>query len=451
MAKLGGTKGWLVLAGVAVLMTLAVVPAFAGTASASPAPLTAANTPSNQWAYGGIGWSNGSIINANGQTTWSASFGWTVIFTATSTGANTVQIEEQRTVGIDLTAKYSGLTTQATYTFSGHEHDTAFVNLTNDSTVYVNGAAVPALGIDNDSTSITGTIAEAISVTHNGTTKSASLDVTGWAQTSAQFTPALGLIPLNLSGVTEWNSTAYINPSGSWNITWTWANNGFNGSTGSGTQYSNGTAGTPGTVNLTGYDVTKTFFVPLFPDHVPRSAIILVVQGPLGNYDAFVFVPRAFDLFGSGVHGYDANALGSASISSQTLFVSQGSFGPEVSAGSTTFGAGTASINSVGAPSGSQPAAGASPGSTVTGSPMSVAQAQAINNQLNGASTASTAPLFSIGAIAVLGLIAVVAIVGTVLVVERRSKAQNQSPVDGTRGTSGAPPAPASEEPRQKL
>ncbi len=115
MAKLGGTKGWLVLTGVAVLMTLAVVPALAGAASASPAPLTAANSPSNQWAYGGVGWSNGSVTNGVGEMTWNASFGWTVIFTETNTSAHTVEIEEQRTVGIELTATYSGPNLAATY------------------------------------------------------------------------------------------------------------------------------------------------------------------------------------------------------------------------------------------------------------------------------------------------------------------------------------------------
>jgi len=445
MAKLGGMKGWLALTGVAVLMTLAVVPTFAaGAASASSAPLTAADSPANQWAYGGIGWSNGSVTSGSGTLTWNASFGWTVIFTETSTGNHTELVEEQRTVGIDLTAKYSGPELQATYTYQGHEHDTAFVNLTNDSTVYANGSPVPALGIDNDSTSINGSIAEAITVTHNGTTKAANLDVTGWAQTSASFTPALGLIPLNLSGVTEWNSTSFINPSGSWNITWAWQNNGFGGSTGSGTQYSNGSVNTPGSVSLTGYDLTDTFQVPVFADHVPRHAIVLIVTGPCGGYDAFVFVPRQFDLFGGGPHAYDTDALGSASISSQTLFVSQGSFGPQVTAGSTTFGAGTASIDAVGAPvTGNSPALGASPGSTVTGSPMSVAQAQAINNQLNNpGSSSSSAPLFGVGALVVVGAVALAAIILVVLVVGRRSK-QNPPSGYGTNGPVSAPPAAA--------
>jgi hypothetical protein len=457
MAKLGGTKGWLVLTGVAVLMALAVVPAFAGAASASPAPLTAAETPSNQWAYGGVGWSNNTLIIGTETVTWNASFGWTVIFTETSTSANTVQIEEQRTVGIDLTATYSNPVTTATYTFHGQEADVAFANLTNDSTVYVGGLPVPALGIDNDSTHTAASIAEAITVTHNGTTKSASLDVTGTAHTSAQFAPSFGLVPLNLSGVLMWNSTSTITPEASWNITYAWANNGFNGQTGSGTQYDNGTLSTPGTVNLTGYDVTKTYGIPAFTDHVPRHAIILIVQGPLGNYDAFVFVPRGFDLFGGGVHPYDSVALGSASISAETLYVSSGAHGLAVTAGSTTFGASTASVNSVGAVAGgSTPSAVGSPGSTVVGAPMTVSQAQAENNCLTGGCSAATSSTLGTVGIALIAGLAVVAVVGTVSVVEWRSYARRRSQkgLVGGYGESwpgGVPPAGSAPAPSSPM
>lgn len=453
MAKLGGTKGWLVLSSVAVLMTLAVVPALAGAASASPAPVGTANSPSNQWAYGGMGWSNNTLVIGNERLTWNASFGWTVIFTSTNTSATTVQIEEQRTLGIDLTATFSSPAVHAQYSLSGHEVDVSFANLTDAATVYVGGSPVAALGINNDSTSIAGAIAESISVTKNGTTQSANLDITGSAHTSAQFTPALGLIPLNLSGVTMWNSTSTINPEGSWNITWTWANNGFDGRTGSGTQYANGTVSAPGPVQLTGFDVTKTYGVPVFEDHLPRHAIVLIVQGPLGNYDAFVLVPRDFDLFGTENHPYAASSLGSASISAETLFVSDGARGPAVTAGATTFGADTTTIGAVGSGStGTAPAAASSPGTTVTGGPMSVAQAQAENNQLTGGPAAATSSILGAGALVVVAAIAVVALVGTGVVVEWRSYARRRSETKlvggyGESWPGGVPPAASAPQP----
>ncbi|HXW66694.1 MAG TPA: hypothetical protein VEL82_02265 [Thermoplasmata archaeon] len=429
MSAMSGTKGWLVLTGVAALLCLAVVPAFAGTASASPAPASTVD-PSNQWAYGGVGYSNNTVIVGDQVLTWNASFGWTVIFTVTPTLPNTTLVEEQRTVGVDLTAKYSSPSETATYSFHADESDLAFANLTNASTVYENGVPVPALGIINDSTAITGAIAEQLSLTDKSGTKSASLDVNAKANVLASFTPALGLIPLNLSGATEWNSTAWINPSGTWNITWAWANNGFGGVTGSGSGGANGTSGVAGQVNLTGYDVTKTYGVPVFPDHKTRHAILLVIEGPLGNYDAFVLTPRLFDLFGGSAHGYDSDALGTASISSETLYVSQGSFGPTPTAGATTFGATTSAVSSlqISGVSQASPAASSSadPGATVVGGPMSVSAAQAESNCLTngcGAGPAGT----SLGLL-VLGVgIAVVATVGTVTVVEWRSYARRRA------------------------
>ncbi|MGC2205685.1 MAG: hypothetical protein WA719_07180, partial [Thermoplasmata archaeon] len=428
MAKIGGTKGWLVLTSVAVLMALAVVPAVAGAAGASPAPISAADSPSNQWAYGGVGWSNGSTAFGNDLVTWNASFGWTVIFTATNTTANTVQIEEQRTVGISLTETFAGPTTQASYSYQAHESDVAFANLTNHSTVYENGVPVAALGIDNDSTQIAGAIAESISVTTSGVTKTASFDVTGTAHTSAQFTPSLGLIPMNLSGATMWNSSSTINPSGSWNITWAWANNGFLGQNGSGTRYSNGTVDTSGTVNLTGYDVTTHYPVPVFGDHQQRQAVVLLIQGPLGNYDAFVFSPDGFNLFGTEAHAYDSQSLGSATISAETLYVSSGPGGPEVSAASTTFGANAQAVSTLGTPvNGNAPAASPSPGTTVTGSPMSVNQAQAESNCLANGCSATASAVSGFGGLVIVATLAAVAVVGTLVVVEWRSYARRRS------------------------
>jgi hypothetical protein len=451
MEKVGGMKGWLVLTGVAVLVALAAVPAFAGTASASPTPLTAADSPSNQWAYGGMGWANGTLTTSAGVTeTYSAQFGYTVIITTTPTGPNTTMVEEQRTVGITLTATYSGPVVNATYHYHGQEVDVAFANLTNASTVYVNGSPVPALGIDNDSTSIVGSIAESLQVTAHGVTKSASLTVNGWAKTSAQFSPSLGLIPLNLSGVTEWNSSATVTPNAAWNLTWSWVNNGFAGLNATASGSSSGSVSTSGLVTLTGFDVTRTNGVPVFWDHVPRTAIVLIVQGPFGCYDLFVFVPHAFDLFGNGAHPFAANAVGSASISSETLYVSHGSFGPQLTAGATTFGAGTASVSALGTPSsGAQPAASGGPSSTtVTGSPMSVAQAQAIDRELTGGSASTSAPALGAGALVVVGAVAVAAVVATVALVEWRASArrrQNESQIGpyGTSGATGVPPATA--------
>ena len=457
MSAIGGAKGWLAASAVAALVAFALVPSVAGAASASPALLVTANGP-DQWAYGGMGYSNGSFSVGDSNLSWNASFGWTVVFTETNTSATTVELEEQRTVGIDVSATYKGPAMSAAYQYHGQEVDTAFANLTNRSTVYENGVAVPALGLINDATFISGAITESISVTHAGATRTASLNVSGNAHVSAAFSPALGLIPLNLSGATMWNSSAYVTPTGAWSLSWAWSNDGFGNSTGAGSGSANGTAGVAGSVELKGFQATQ-YAVPLFSDHKQRTSVILLVEGPLGNYyvvyDGFVLTPPLFDLFGGGAHGYDSQSLGSASISGQAMFVSSSARGPQITAGATTFGAAdTAATGLLTADpsSGPEPAASTSPGTTVEGSPMSVSQAQAEAKCLTAGCSGGTSAPMSLGLIVVVAGLAVVAVVGSVAVIEWRSYARRRARKGLVGGyaeswPSGVPPTAAGPAP----
>src|SRR5208282_150317 len=451
MAKIGGTKGWVAAAGVALLMGFVAVPALSGAAIAAPVTSAVSVNPSTQWAYGGQGWSNNTLQYGNVTITWDASFGWTAVFTVTPTTPGTWMLEEQRTVGIMIAATYSGPILHATYNYHGQEVDVAFANLTNQSTVYVNGQPVPALGIDNASVSLNGAISEAVTKTIDGHTASASLDVKGVAQVATSFSPSLGMIPLHLTGVNEWNSSAIASPSASWNVSYSWADQGFNGTTGSGSGSKAGSLSGTGPVNLTGY---KVHIQPqIFHDGKDRTAIILVVQGVFDNYDGFIFVPHDFDLFGTATHDYDATSFGSAGISAETLFVSSGPGGPSVTAASSTFGSNDLSVSAlatpspqVGPPAGS--ASPASPGETVLGQPMSVSAANAEANCLtNGCGGAAAAGIGGSLLVALVGVAAAL-VLGTVGVIEWRSYARRQSHKGLVGGYSeswpnGVPPAAA--------
>jgi hypothetical protein len=449
MAKIGGTKGWVVAAGVALLLAFVAVPALSGAASAASVTSAVSADPSTQWAYGGQGWSNTSLQYGNVTISWSASWGTTVVFTVTPTAPGTWMLEEQRTVGITISATYSGPIVQATYNYHAQEVDVAFANLTNQSSVYVNGQAVPALGVDNASASINASISEAVSKTVKGLTASASLDVTGVGQAATSFNPSLGLIPLNLTGVNAWNSSAIGSPSASWNISYAWTDQGFNGTTGSGSGSKAGSLSGTGPVYVTGSKV-RLVTAPVFHDGKDRTAIVLVVQGVFDNYDGFIFVPHAFDMFGTAAHNYDATSLGSAGISAQMLFVSSGPGGPSVTAASTTFGANDQSVNALATPVGQvSPAAGSpSPSGQVLAQPMSVAAANAQATCLTkGCGPAAAAAESDVLLIAVIGL-AVALAVGTVGVIEWRSYARRQSQKGlvggyGESWPNGVPPAGA--------
>ncbi len=452
MAKIGGTKLWVAATGVVLLLAFVAIPALSGSASAAPVMTTASTNPATQWAYGGQGWSNNTLQFGNVTITWDAAFGWTVVFTVTTTTPGTWMLEEQRTVGITISESYTGPILHATYSYNGQEVDTAFANLTNQSVVYVNGQPAPALGIDNASASVAASFSEAVSKTIHGVTAGASLDVTGVAQASTSFSHSLGLIPLNLTGAKEWISSATGSPSASWNVTYSWTDTGFNGTTGSGSGSKVGGLSATGPVNLTGYKLTLT--PPAFRDGKTRTAVLLVVQGPFDNYDGFIFVPRAFDLFGTAPHVYDATALGSAGISGETLYVSSGPDGLSVTAASTNFGTNTESVNALATPVNqvSPAASPSSPSGTVVGQPMSVAQANAEANCLTGGCGGSAATGPSAGLLVALVGVAVAVVVAAVGVIEWRAYSRRlpQKHLVGGYGESwpnGVPPAAAMSPP----
>ena len=442
MAKIGGTKSWVVAVGAALLLAFVVVPALSGAASATPAAGAAPSATAAPWAYGGQGWSNHTLTIGNTTVTWDAMFGWTVIFNATATAPNITMLEEQRTVGMTIAMTYESPQKSAQYKYHAQEVDVAFANITNQSTVYVSGQGVPALGLLNASASVNASLDQSFSLTQGTQTAGASLEVSGLGQAAVSFAPALGLVPLNLSGVSQWNSTAMASPSASWNISWDWAVQSPNGTSQSGSGSNSGNLSASGDVSLTGY---RLGIVDAFHDHVPRVGIVLVIQGPFDVYDGFILVPHDFDLFGGAAQGYDSHELGSAGISAQTLYLSGGHRGLEVSAAATTFGSDSGSFNAAATTtSGAAPAATYAPGTTVVGQPMSVSQAQAENNALLNGAGSSGSPK---GGAFLLGLLiaAVAVVVGSVGVVAWRASARRKSqrtPVGGYGPTqeNGVPP-----------
>jgi len=448
MAKIGGTKGWAAAVGVALLLAFVAIPALSGAASAAPVTSAASPDSSTQWAYGGQGWFNGSLQSGVGNVAWTSSYGWTVVFTVTPTGFGTWMIEEQRTVGITISATYTGSTATVTYNYHGAETDVGFANVTNQSVVYVNGQPVPALGINNASASVNASIAESISKTVAGHTASASLNVLGVGQASTSFSPSLGLIPLNLSGVNMWNSTATGSPSASWTVSYSWSDQGYNGSTASGSGSKSGSLSGTGAVTLRGM---KVYLVSesVFQDHKPRAAIVLQVQGVFDNYDGFLWIPHDFDFFGTAAHDYDSVSMGSAGISAETLYVSSAPGGIGVTAASSTFGGNDASVNALATPvSQVTPAASVGPSGSVLAQPLSVSQANAESNCLvHGCGGAAAAGPIGGLVVALVG-VAVAVVVGTVGVIEWRSYARRQSQKGlvggyGESWPNGVPPAAA--------
>ncbi|HYA57034.1 MAG TPA: hypothetical protein VEH57_00995 [Thermoplasmata archaeon] len=465
------TRGTVAAVGVSLVLLMVCVEGTGLAAASGAGVLQPAANPLAQWAYGGQASWTGTTIDGNLTLTWTASYGWSVVFTSTSVNATVTQLEEQRTVGFDVTVQLAAPRLHAQLRYHAVENDTAFANLTTAATVLVNGVPVPALGILNASNMARATLSESLTAATALKSASAFLNVSASAASFVQFDPALGLVPLNLSGVSEWSSAAVASPSAQWMIDYAWSTHSFNGTQAGNSGSGQGSWSTSTAVALTGLVVNVA---PVFHDHHTRLAIQLVLIGGADLYDGFLLVPHDFDLFGGATQPFDQYSVGSASLTAggqgEVLFLTPGRVGPSsLTAAQTTFGASTATVATAQPQGGLAPAAESSPGTTVVAQPMSVGQAHSIANCLStGAGCSSPVgglPRGLFFVVVVGAVVLVVAVAGLVLVTERRripppvypnarlyppgAAGVTAHPARGT--TPGSPPPPNEEDPLSHL
>ncbi len=378
--RTNGTKTRLTTIAVAALMALTVVPVLASSASAAAVPsASSAAGASGQWAYGGQGYNAGKLSLGDSNVSWNASATVDVVYNATNTSANVTALTATRTVVVTVSASYTDPTVSWTYDLKVAEQDHAYANVTNAATVTLvpGGTTVAALGLLNASLHANASVAASIVGTKGGQTVSDYLNASGWAKANVALAPALGLIPLNLTGVTGWTSSANATGSAAWNLSWSWVDHAFNGTGGSRTGDLNGTWSTLTEVTLTGGVAPSTY---VWNDHRARTAIALAVAGPFDLHGGFLLVPHGFDLFGGAdERGLGDSGLGATSIASEYLFVDQGRISARsVTAANLTADAGTpatfVSGSSGAAPAALPDASSATP--TVWAQPMSAAAAE---------------------------------------------------------------------------
>ncbi len=315
------------LASIAVvaLFGLAVVPALAGAAGASTVAASsnpAANGPTS-WAYGGQGWNSGGFTLGGVSFSWNATLGGAVILNATNTSATTTELALTRTVMESVTMSYTAPNASWNYHMKALEVDHGYANLTNASSVTLsNLTTVPALGILNASLDASVSLQASLVGTLGNRSASDYLNVSGWAHAQVGFSPSLGLVPLNLTGVTGWSSSAVASGSAAWNVSWAFANHGWNGTSASRSGDINGTWSTSTTVVLVGH-VAGTY--AKWVDHRVRTALALGLTGPFDLYAGVLFVPRGFDILGAGTSAYAGSGIGATAVTSEYLFVTTGS------------------------------------------------------------------------------------------------------------------------------
>jgi hypothetical protein len=448
---------------VALLVAFLAAPSLGGVASATPVVASGGGN-TTQWAYGAqenvsfTVTTNGSTFTVNGQ------FGYQVIFTRTNTSNFTYQLESQRTVAFNFTADFcSGVcgtppSVMVDLSVKAYEQDTGFANVTTQGTVYENGTAVPAVAIEDVSSQVRAALSEALTATAHtlkGTySASQSFDANLTDVASAQFTPALGLLPYAPAPSTGsvWNASAAYAISGEASGAWSAQSVGVYGVLHSSSGNISGSDAASGTINVYGRDLGTI----TLRDGRTLPVIALNIVGPFSVREGTIWVPTSGDLWAQTQGRLQGFALASIGTSTDRLDVDYGAHGHlELGASSTGFTPtpGAATASATGGPGGvsvaSQVPPGPNPaGAEVQAQPETVAQAQsAANCMVNGCGPASStgSPLGShVGLfVAIAGVAALGALLAALVVSRRRAPRPPAGPATAYPAVPAAATAPA--------
>ncbi|HTT16511.1 MAG TPA: hypothetical protein VMH49_04040 [Thermoplasmata archaeon] len=438
----GRHKYGLATIAVATLVALTIVPALAATASAAsvgPAA-TPALSGSGSWAYGGEASGTFGLKVGAIHYDLDAAAGLDVVYNSTNTSANTTELTATRTVVVTISETFSGPRANWAYQFKLAEDDVAIANVTDLATVTLaNGSVVPALGLLNASLHANVTLAASLVGTTANGSMSDYLNASGYANAHVVLAPALGLVPLNLTNVTSWSASAMATGSADWNISWSWVDHGWNGTSAS---HSGSIAGTwSAATEVTLYGHVGHPYAG-WHDHRARTAVEIGLTGPFDLYAGFLLVPHGFDLFGGGSSTLGAAGLGSGAATSEGVFLNHAGHvtARSVTAGNLSAGASAPYGASVALATGAAPTVASSPGTTVWAQPMSPSAAKSQASCLQYGTGCASTPRSLGGLIVLLGIAGVAAVVGTVLVLSRRGRGGKPAPTSVDTPLAVTPP-----------
>ncbi len=463
-----------------------------GAAGALVTPASGFSTTSgaSTWAYGVLLVGNhssapGGPDDSNFPFQSSTTFGYAVVINQTNT-TNGFRLEVSRTVGVIVSVVFcpsqngtdsaaagpSCTTPRASFHLHLWERSLSFDNFTDQSNVTELSpnatVVVAATGLENASTSFDSGLNVSLFVDRSGVNRSETLTAGLAGSLNAAFSPALGVVPVNLTAPEVWMSTAAYTAHGVWNGSYLVTLTNFMGSSTDGGSLQ-GTLAQNGTVTLLGRDVGRLTIGGIRVNETTLRLVGNDLGFQLG--DAFVLYPRGGDFFDgeAGPWARIANPGGAFAVPVALDFTpgrALGHFGLVASRWSYSGESQDPGdlLAQIALPGGSSatPAA-SSPSSTFNvtqgsaqGQPESPNQAYAASSCLvAGSCSGAMSPTgpFSIGALsgtvayAALGAVALAAIVGAVAVQRRRRAPPPRYPnaslyPPGTGPSAGAvPPA----------
>jgi hypothetical protein len=406
--------------------------------AASPTP---ADLAQYTWAYGFVKTVSVSpTYTADGwQYDGSLVIGYAVVITETNTSPTTFELSVHRTMGAAFSVEFCKPrcalpTSSANLTVRAWEDAHAWANFTTQGVVEESHVPVPAIALLNTSSTVKANLTEAAySVLPSGTgppvDRSTYLSAAVSSIASASFSPALGLIPLDLAPPASWEAMSAFNASGSWDYSFFFVAHAPLHNIRVGPLTGSGVVQPSGNVSVAG-ELLSSSEIPFGGVEFP--AISLAISGPFSVREGVILLPGDADLFGSAEHPWSGNQSSATTVQMATLDAKpyvNGHFGLEASSwvfASSSSNPGTASDSvSLGSPlvpatTSLNPVAT----NTIQGAPESVAQADSQTGCLttgSGCFANAPAPRAVLVALAIGVVVAGVAgLIAAVFVVDRR-------------------------------
>ncbi|MGA7923710.1 MAG: hypothetical protein WCA77_07020 [Thermoplasmata archaeon] len=283
---------------VGALTALTILSAFLPLASASSTTPQASVTGSAQWAYGAEWASHRTGSTANGSFSATAFYGWEALLSQVNTSATTFSVTVNYSASADLWVEYcspnchSAIVT-ANVTDRAHQEVTAVTNFTNDASVLVAGNAESAVGVSNTSALVSGWLTENTTVDVAGgllggaEAASTALAAHATSDSSGTFTPALGLIPTDLTPGMAWSSSSAYAGTGLWGVFVNYTHVKLTGAISHLSDNLTGSLSVPSTITLSGQSTgTQTL-----NGGVSTNPVNLSLEGPFAFVDGGVLVP----------------------------------------------------------------------------------------------------------------------------------------------------------------
>ncbi|MCI4319268.1 MAG: hypothetical protein L3K23_03935 [Thermoplasmata archaeon] len=405
---------------------------FSALAAAGPLSPPSTSNGTVLWAYGAQGGSNVSGVHNGTMESRSVYFGWHVILTQTNLSAATFELEIVRTMGFTVYATFCNPNCAhpilyANLSVKAWERSVGFANFTTTGSVELNGSAVPALAIVDDHASVNGNVTESLTGTvhrliGSSSTASGYTAVHDAATVSVAFSPALGLIPTNLSPHQTWSSTSHYVATGSWLGGYLVARTGFNGTPVGGQRLFSGSANGSGNLSVQGaYAGSEQL-----NDGALTSAVHLSITGPFDLREGILLVPLGADLFGGAGHDWSGAESSAETADTSALDLALhgvGHFG--LLATATGYAGAVANPNQPGSTPSVTPSAAPS-GVQLQGQPESVQSAQQNSDCLVTSTCPGSGPPSALGRGTLGGLVVAslltAAVVGLVLTIAARRR-----------------------------